>query len=113
MSKTTTTKKPATKKSAAKPAKKTKAPVKVEGMSALDAAAKVLGESNEPLNAKEIIKQAAAKGYWQSPGGKTPHQTLVASILREITTKGSAARFRKTSPGHYGLRTSKAKRGEA
>ena len=36
-------------------------------MSALDAAAKVLGESTEPMATKEM-----AKGYWTSPGGQTP-----------------------------------------
>src|SRR5687768_3936837 len=54
------------------PAKKAKA--KTEGdkkMSALDAAAKVLAESKDPLRAKDIIEQMAAKGYWTSPGGKT------------------------------------------
>ena len=45
-------------------------------MSGLDAAAKVLAEHGEPMNAKEMIAAAEAKGYWKSPGGKTPHATL-------------------------------------
>ena len=72
-------------------------------MSALDAAAKVLGESTEPLTSKAMIDAMAAKGYWQSPGGKTPHATLYAAILREITTKGEESRFIKTERGHFGL----------
>ena len=65
-------------------------------MSALDAAAKVLGESTEPLTSKAMIDAMATKGYWQSPGGKTPHATLYAAILREINTKGAESRFTKT-----------------
>ncbi|HEY0984824.1 winged helix-turn-helix domain-containing protein [Schlesneria sp.] len=72
-------------------------------MSALDAAAKVLGESAEPLTSKGMIDAMAAKGYWQSPGGKTPHATLYAAILREITTKGEESRFIKTERGHFAL----------
>ncbi|HEY0985112.1 HTH domain-containing protein [Schlesneria sp.] len=72
-------------------------------MSALDAAAKVLGESTDPLTSKGMIDAMAAKGYWQSPGGKTPHATLYAAILREITTKGEESRFVKTERGHFAL----------
>ena len=72
-------------------------------MSALDAAAKVLGESAEPLTSKTMIDAMATKGYWQSPGGKTPHATLYAAILREITTKGDESRFVKTERGHFAL----------
>lgn len=113
--KKTTTKKPATRKPAtakkapAKAATKTpatkKVPAKTVGkkMSALDAAAKVLGEAKEPLNAKGMIERMAAKGYWTSPGGKTPHATLYAAILREIQTKGKETRFAKTDRGHFTL----------
>ena len=90
-----------------KPAK-TKKPAKekVPGkMSALDAAAKVLAESGEPLTSKEMIDAMAAKGYWTSPGGKTPQATLYAAILREIHTKGADARFTKTERGHFTLGT--------
>lgn len=72
-------------------------------LSAIDAAAKVLGESREPLNAKQMIDAMAAKGYWTSPGGKTPHATLYSALLREITTKGNEARFKKTERGHFTL----------
>lgn len=91
----------------AKPAK-TKKPSKepVPGkMSALDAAAKVLAESEEPMTSKEMIDAMAAKGYWTSPGGKTPQATLYAAILREVQTKGAEARFQKTERGHFALAT--------
>jgi hypothetical protein len=41
------------------------------------------------------------KGLWTSPGGKTPHATLYASILREINTKGKDARFKKVDRGQF------------
>jgi hypothetical protein len=72
-------------------------------MSALDAAAKVLGQSAEPMATKEMIDAMSAEGYWTSPGGQTPHATLYAAILREINTKGAKARFAKTDRGRFGL----------
>ena len=97
-----------TKRAAAKPAaskttaaKKT-APQKGEKkMSALDAAAKVLSGSKEPLRCKELIEQMASEGYWKSPGGKTPAATLYAAMTREINTKGKDARFKKTDRGLF------------
>lgn len=74
-------------------------------MSALDAAAKVLAEAGEPLTSKAMIDAMATKGYWTSPGGKTPQATLYAAILREINTKGADARFTKTERGHFALAT--------
>ena len=69
--------------------------------SALDAAAQVLAESTEPLNAKQMVEAMATKGYWTSPGGKTPHATLYSAILREINTKGNDARFKKVERGKF------------
>ncbi|CAN5470944.1 hypothetical protein BH11PLA2_BH11PLA2_21170 [soil metagenome] len=89
-----------------KPAKKattTEAPAKK--MSALDAAHEVLTRENKSLNAKELIDAMTGYGIWTSPGGKTPHATLYAAMLREITTKGDAARFRKTTKGHFAATT--------
>jgi hypothetical protein len=80
--------------------KKSKA-AKPQRMSALDAAAKVLQESGEPMNAKALIEAMAAKGYWTSPGGKTPQATLSAAIQREIQVKGKGSRFKKPSKGHF------------
>lgn len=70
-------------------------------MSALDAAAKVLAEAGQPMNAKAMIEAMATRGYWTSPGGKTPHATLYAAILREIGVKGDTSRFRRTTKGHF------------
>jgi hypothetical protein len=74
-------------------------------LSALHAAARVLAEAGKPLTTKEMIEAMAAKGYWTSPGGKTPQATLYSAILREIAVKGEAARFAKTERGKFGLRT--------
>ena len=108
-----TTKKAATKKTTTKAAKtaaartaKQAAPKKQKAQrkpSALDSAAKVLGESKEPMTAAEMIEAMGAKGYWTSPGGKTPANTLYAAILREIQLKGADARFVKTERGKFAL----------
>ena len=97
---------PATGSTGKPKAKKEKpAPDQPKKMSTLDAAAKVLGESTEPMSAKEMIDAMSAMGYWTSPGGQTPHATLYAAILREINVKGSEARFAKTDRGRFGLNT--------
>jgi HB1, ASXL, restriction endonuclease HTH domain len=72
--------------------------------SALDAAAKVLAEEGRPMNCQELIGAMAMKGYWSSPGGKTPAATLYSALLREIDTKGDAARFVKVGKGMFALR---------
>jgi hypothetical protein len=70
-------------------------------LSALDAAAKVLAESREPMTTKEMVEAMATKGYWTSPGGKTPERTLYSAILRELNTKRTDARFKKTERGKF------------
>ncbi|GAB6184593.1 winged helix-turn-helix domain-containing protein [Thermopirellula anaerolimosa] len=87
---------------AAKPrTRPTKGQPKPKRPSALDAAARVLEETGQPMTAKQIVAAAEAKGYWKSPGGKTPDRTLYAAIAREIATKGAAARFRKAERGKF------------
>jgi hypothetical protein len=92
----------APKAKAAKPAKaKPDGEAKPKKLGCLDAAVKVLGENGQAMNCQEMIDAMAAKGYWASPGGKTPHSTLYAAILREIQTKGNGARFMKTDRGKF------------
>jgi hypothetical protein len=74
---------------------------KPKKLSALDAAAKVLGETGKAMNCQELIETMAAKGYWKSPAGKTPSATLYASIIKEIATKGKESRFQKTDRGTF------------
>jgi hypothetical protein len=73
-------------------------------LSALDAAAKVLGETGRPMTCTELIAAMAAQGYWSSPKGRTPAGTLYSAVLREIQTRGDQARFRKTERGKFALR---------
>jgi len=82
-------------------AKRAKGEAKPKRMSGLDAAAKVLEEADGPMTSREMIEAAEAKGYWKSPGGKTPHATLYSAIIREIATKGAASRFRKVERGKF------------
>ena len=73
-------------------------------LSALDAAARVLGEEGRAMNCKELIETMAAQGYWKSPAGKTPASTLYAALLKEVTTKGKESRFAKVDRGQFALR---------
>jgi hypothetical protein len=70
-------------------------------LSALDAAARVLQEAGQPMNCNDMIQAMASQAYWTSPAGKTPSATLYSAILRETKTKGSQARFQKTTRGHF------------
>jgi hypothetical protein len=74
---------------------------KEKKLSALDAAAKVLAETDTAMTCQELISAMAAKGYWSSPGGRTPQSTLYSAMLREITTKGANSRFQKTDRGKF------------
>jgi HB1, ASXL, restriction endonuclease HTH domain len=88
---------------AAKPKRQRKAAAEPQDkkLSALDAAAKVLAETRTPMSCQELIGAMAVKGYWTSPGGKTPAATLYSAMSREIATKGDQARFTKTGRGHF------------
>lgn len=92
--KATTPKAKATKasKATATPAKK---------LSQLDAAARVLAKAGEPMNCKQIVESMAKQKLWTSPAGKTPDATLYAAMMREITTKGKEARFKKADRGLF------------
>ena len=97
--KTTTKKapKPATPKAKAKKAKPA-----AKKLSQFQAAIKVLAEAKEPMGCVAMVEAMQAKGYWSSPSGKTPSQTLYASILRDIR-KGKDARFVKADRGTFAL----------
>jgi hypothetical protein len=80
---------------------KTKGP-KAKRPSGLDAAAQVLAEAGEPLNAKTIVDRMLAKGLWKT-GGRTPWATIYAALIRHIAEKGQASRFRKVDRGLFAL----------
>jgi hypothetical protein len=95
---TKTAKKP---KPAAKKPRAAKAKPDDKKLSAIDAAAKVLGETGEPMATKELIDAMAAKNYWTSPGGKTPERTLYSALVRDITAHGKESRFKKGERGQF------------
>jgi hypothetical protein len=97
----TTAKAAKTKSAKAKTPKPEKPTTEAKKLSAIDAAAKLLAESKEPMNCGEMIGAMATKGLWTSPGGKTPAATLYSAILREINVKGKESRFTKTERGRF------------
>jgi hypothetical protein len=82
------------------PAKKGKL-AKEKKLSALDAAAKVLRESGQPMTSGELIEAMAKKNLWSSPNGQTPAATLYAAMIREIGKKGKGSRFAKGERGKF------------
>jgi len=87
-------------KKTTKAAKATKTPVNNKPLSGLDAAAKVLADAGQPMRARELVDAMINGGLWKS-GGKTPHATIYAAMIREIVAKKCAARFRKTDRGLF------------
>ena len=84
--------------------KRGRAKVTTEGnVTVVENALKVLSESSEPMNAQELITAMEAKGYWTSPGDKTPHATLYSAILRDLA-KGDDSKFVKTERGRFTVR---------
>jgi hypothetical protein len=68
----------------------------------LDAAFRVLSEAKKAMTTREIVAVCAKKLYWVSEA-KTPWQTLMAALNREIQTKGTQSRFKKTGRGLFAL----------
>ncbi len=95
------TAKPKGEKKAVKPKAKSTAEQKPKRVSALDAAAQVLKSAGKPMRAQELIATMAEQGLWTSPGGKTPHATLYAAMMREERDKGGDSRFRKVDRGQF------------
>ena len=56
------------------------------------------------MSCQELIAAMATRGYWTSPGGKTPAATLYSAIARALTTQGGAARFGKAGRGRFASR---------
>ena len=58
-------------------------------LSLIGAATQILQNAKEPMSCKEIVEHALAHELWRpAKGGKTPANTLYASILLEIKKKG-------------------------
>ena len=88
-------------KAPTKKAKKAGGEKKSKRVSALDAAAQVLAKTGKPMHSQELIEAMAEQGLWKSPGGKTPHATLYAAMMREEHNKGGVSRFRKVDRGQF------------
>ena len=73
-----------------------------EGMSAIDAAHRVLVEIGTALTVRQITEVIFDKGYCPNLQGKTPSLTISASLQREIANKGDESRFYKGGRGLYG-----------
>lgn len=86
---------------ASKRGRNTSAAPKEKKISALDAAAKVLAETIQPMTCQELIAVMADKGYWSSPCGRRPQATLYSAIIREIAVKGASSRFQKADRGKF------------
>jgi hypothetical protein len=89
-------------KKADKPRRPTLPSVKTspKKLSALDAAARILQETKQPMTCKELVESMAAKGYWKSPGGKTPHATLytVVTMLPKWAPRGALIKRARRDP---------------
>jgi hypothetical protein len=88
--------------------KKAKPEPKPKKVSALEAAAKVLATTGEPMTTKGMIEAMTERGLWTSPAARRRRRRSTA-ILREVATKGTKARFRKTAPGHFAFNTESTK----
>ena len=77
--------------------------VPVFSMTMLDAAYRVLRESQKPLTCQEITDFVFKKKYARS-SGSTPANTLNAAIGREIKAKGVDSRFIKVGRGLFTVR---------
>ncbi len=72
-------------------------------MNVLQAAEQVLKEAGEPLHYQEITRRMLQRQLWTTQG-KTPDQTVSASITTDISKYGSSSRFQRTAEGMYALR---------
>jgi len=84
--------------------KPAKAPGDPKRLSALDAAAKILAESKEPMRCGDLVARMESKGLWKSKSGKTPAATVYAAMIREIAAKKAASRFTRTERGLFAAR---------
>ncbi len=73
---------------------------KAKKPSGLDAAYQVLQHAGEPMRCGDMVEKMLATSLWKTDG-KTPAATIYAAIIREISTKGTASRFKKTDRGLF------------
>ena len=71
-------------------------------MNVLEAAFKVLSESNEPLHSSELTQKMLDSKLWESRG-ITPWATVDARIAVDIKRNGAASRFMRVKPSTFAL----------
>jgi hypothetical protein len=102
---TTETEVPTTSDEPATPKKPRKLKVKADAppkkLSMMTAALKVLRDRKVAMTCPELIDIMATEDLWTSPGGKTPANTLYATISRDIKEKGKESAFRKAERGRF------------
>jgi hypothetical protein len=90
---------PAKEKAAKAP--KAKADPTPKKMSALDAAAKVLGEQGKPMACHELIEEMSRKNYWTSPNGCDPAGHVVRSNGARGKDQGQGCPVREDGAGQF------------
>jgi len=83
-----------------KPKKLRKVEPAPKKLSGLDAAHKVLLDSDAPMSATQIVERMLAAKLWTT-AGKTPAATIYAAMHRECALKGEASRFRRAERGTF------------
>src|SRR6266581_3234164 len=72
-------------------------------MNVLQAAEQVLTEAEKPFHYQEITKRILQRQLWTTQG-KTPDQTVNASLATDIKDYGTSSRFQRTGAGMFALR---------
>jgi hypothetical protein len=72
-------------------------------MTFIDAALRVLSESEGPLNYREVTRRALELGLLNTTG-KTPYGSMHARLSEHIARHGGASPFSQVAPGVYALR---------
>lgn len=76
---------------------------KVEALSFLDAAERVLTEAMSPLTPSEIVQRAVSQGLITTRG-LTPQQTMKAKLSTDLLERKRSSRFMRTARNTFGLR---------
>ena len=77
-------------------------------MTVLDAAERVLLDTDQPLHSKEITQRILGQGLWATRSER-PEATLVSSLSKDIGRDPDRSRFRSLGRGLYGLQNAQRK----
>ena len=68
----------------------------------LDAIHTILSEAAQPLGSREILERITSRKLW-STVGKTPENTILSQLGKEIRQQGTSSRFRRVDRGLYAV----------